>query len=183
MESTAATVDGGGGGGRGGGDRIANRLRWCDHVMRVIGEDGRGRLLPAFVFVCNEQTMGECMHRSLFGTVSRDFNAIYAIGPDTRLFLLNRDTRMLYGVWQATDAPARNIVSDAWKGHRRGRGRGRGGGTGGGSRFPSQVRITPARNGPLRCLSLMDPQLRGLGIEYGPPAPEVLKVLVQHFER
>ena len=179
MESTAATVDGGGGGGRGGGDRIANRLRWCDHVMRVIGEDGRGRLLPAFVFVCNEQTMGECMHRSLFGTVSRDFGAIHAIGPDTRLFLLNRDTRMLYGVWQAADAPARNIVPSAWAAYRRRRG----GSASAGSRFPSQVRVTPvAPTCPPRCLSLEDPRLRELGIAYGQPSPDVLKVLTAVFE-
>lgn len=82
-----------------------------------------------YVFVCNNRTQEECQRRRLFGDGMRMLKAMRRISADTDIFLLNFETRTIYGVFRAVGKPGANLARDAW-------------GSGSSSQFPAQLRIT-----------------------------------------
>ena len=86
----------------------------------------------AFMFVCNADTLDDCIDRSLFGAGAREWINVATIGPSTMLFLFDYSTHGVHGVFRPAAPPGMDLDRDAWKGsissyHC-------------GSRFPAQVR-------------------------------------------
>lgn len=76
-----------------------------------IGPEG----LAGVVFVANNDTIGECFKRMLFGLPDSYLPQLKGIVPGyTRLFLFNLSTRYLAGIFVATEPAAMNIEPYAW---------------------------------------------------------------------
>ncbi|KAG6541734.1 hypothetical protein Mapa_016746 [Marchantia paleacea] len=93
--------------------------------------------LGGFIFVCNNETMGEDFERHLFGLPQRYHDSVKAIQPGLPLFLYNYTTRCLHGVFEASSDGGLNIEPDAWGENKESRKNGRQSV----SRFPAQVRV------------------------------------------
>eukprot|EP00929_Paragymnodinium_shiwhaense_P083807 TRINITY_DN44783_c0_g1_i1.p1 TRINITY_DN44783_c0_g1~~TRINITY_DN44783_c0_g1_i1.p1 ORF type:complete len:1098 (+),score=327.22 TRINITY_DN44783_c0_g1_i1:96-3389(+) len=83
---------------------------------------------PGFVFLCTKSTQPEIERHALFGSPERDLAKMRQNikANDTRLFLLNYESRTLMGPFVAKIPPNKNIVPQAF--HRR---------------FAAQVRVMP----------------------------------------
>jgi hypothetical protein len=76
-----------------------------------IGPEG----LAGVVFGANDDTIGECFERMLFGLPDSYLPQLKGIVPGfTRLFLFNSSTRYLVGIFVATEPAAMNIEPYAW---------------------------------------------------------------------
>ncbi|CAM6092476.1 unnamed protein product [Calypogeia fissa] len=93
--------------------------------------------LGGFIFVCNNDTMGEDFERHLFGLPQRYQDSVKAIQPGLPLFLYNYSTRCLHGVFEASSDGGLNIEPDAFGENKEARKNGRQSI----SRFPAQVRV------------------------------------------
>jgi len=73
------------------------------------------------IFLCNEQTKDECLHRMLFGSPAKrkDFVERF-VTPQCALFLFKMsnksDEPQMLGLFMPEGTPAMNIVPDAWAG-------------------------------------------------------------------
>ena len=71
--------------------------------------------LPGYIFLCSKQTFPECIDRMLMGGPGPNMRSLSFIVPEyTQIFLYDKDDRQLYGIFEATQRPAMNIVPDAW---------------------------------------------------------------------
>jgi hypothetical protein len=71
--------------------------------------------LPGYIFTCSKQTFPECIDRMLMGGPGNTMRSLNRIVPEwTQLFLYDKDDKQLYGIFEATQRPAMNIVPDAW---------------------------------------------------------------------
>ncbi|KAK7260694.1 hypothetical protein RIF29_26951 [Crotalaria pallida] len=84
-----------------------------------------------YIFVCNNETMGENFQKQLFGLPSKYRNSIRAIHPGMPLFLYNYSTHQLHGIFEAASYGRNNIDPTAWKNRN----------YPGESRFPAQVQV------------------------------------------
>ena len=70
-----------------------------------------------FILACTNSSQDECLNRMLFGT-SRQYGAVVIrIKKGDLLFLLNLDTDLLFGIFQAVSDGKLNIESEAWNGN------------------------------------------------------------------
>jgi len=81
--------------------------------------------VPAFIYLCNMATEGECLDRMLFGTNAGDSYSGLAVGD--RVFLYNYEFGILRGPFVATTKSTPNLVPGAWKKSK--------------GRFPWQIRV------------------------------------------
>src|SRR5213593_149435 len=72
--------------------------------------------LRAHIFVCTKSTERECLEGVVFGTNKIYAEKINRVKAGDKLFLLNVDSDMLYGTFQATSGGGFNLVPEAWKG-------------------------------------------------------------------
>ena len=78
-----------------------------------------------FMFMCSRSTEAECLSRALLGLPRGSFAAMEnKIDDQTRIFLLNFQTREVFGPFRANGAAALDIVPEAW-----------------GGKFPAQLRV------------------------------------------
>jgi hypothetical protein len=68
--------------------------------------------MKAYIFACNDETMGECLARNLFGVAD---NYVSDISPGDYCYLYNYSSKMLYGLWKATSRSGW-LARDAWRG-------------------------------------------------------------------
>ena len=84
--------------------------------------------VSAFVFVCNNRTEQECLQSGIFANTRNSFKMTKDnIGPGTIIFLINFESKMIRGIFQALCRPALRINQRVSFG----------------SRFPVQVRVAP----------------------------------------
>jgi len=77
------------------------------------------------IFLCNSQTMNDCLSLMLFGSPKCVWNEVRKITKNTAIFLyIIGPVPILHGVFVAAAEPRLNIDSQAWEG-----------------RFPSQVKV------------------------------------------
>ncbi|KAI9201082.1 hypothetical protein LWI28_017729 [Acer negundo] len=91
----------------------------------------RNEVLGGYIFVCNNETMQEDLHRQLFGLPQKYKDYVRAITPGLPLFLYNYTSHQLHGVFQAVSFGRSNIDPTAWEDKK----------CKGESRFPAQVRV------------------------------------------
>ncbi|XP_002973471.2 uncharacterized protein LOC9641891 [Selaginella moellendorffii] len=72
------------------------------------------RDLGAVIFVCNGETMEECLRKNLFGLPRPHIAYVQHIDAGMPLFLFNYDDRSLHGVFAATGKGALSIDPHAW---------------------------------------------------------------------
>lgn len=70
-----------------------------------------------FIFACTNSTQNECFSRLLFGNARPNGAVAIRVQEGDRLFLLNLETDLLYGVFRAITEGKLNIESDAWGGN------------------------------------------------------------------
>lgn len=68
--------------------------------------------MKAYIFACNNETLGECQARNLFG-VEKPY--VSDISPGDFCYLYNYDTKELYGLWKATSSCGWH-EKGAWRG-------------------------------------------------------------------
>jgi hypothetical protein len=81
--------------------------------------------VPAFIYLCNMATEGECLDRMLFGTNAADSYSSLDVGD--RVFLYNYELGILRGPFVATTKSTPNLVPGAWRKSK--------------GRFPWQIRV------------------------------------------
>ncbi|KAM5550168.1 B2 protein-like [Rosa sericea] len=130
----------------------------------------RNEVLGGYIFVCNNETMQEDLHRQLFGLPQKYKDSVRAITPGLPLFLYNYTAHQLHGVFQAVSFGGSNIDPTAWEDKK----------SKGESRFPAQVRIRAKE----RCKPLEEDAFRPILYHYDGPkfrlqlsVPEVLALL------
>ncbi|KAK9941521.1 hypothetical protein M0R45_007226 [Rubus argutus] len=130
----------------------------------------RNEVLGGYIFVCNNETMQEDLHRQLFGLPQKYKDSVRAITPGLPLFLYNYTAHQLHGVFQAVSFGGSNIDPTAWEDKK----------CKGESRFPAQVRIRVKE----RCKPLKEDAFRPILHHYDGPkfrlqlsVPEVLALL------
>lgn len=62
----------------------------------------RNEVLGGYIFVCNNETMQEDLHRQLFGLPQKYKDSVRAIIPGLPLFLYNYTSHQLHGVFQVS---------------------------------------------------------------------------------
>ncbi|PQQ17602.1 B2 protein isoform X2 [Prunus yedoensis var. nudiflora] len=130
----------------------------------------RNEVLGGYIFVCNNETMQEDLHRQLFGLPQKYKDSVRAITPGLPLFLYNYTAHQLHGIFQAVSFGGSNIDPTAWEDKK----------CKGESRFPAQVRIRVKE----RCKSLEEDAFRPILYHYDGPkfrlqlsVPEALALL------
>ncbi|XP_059451938.1 B2 protein-like [Corylus avellana] len=130
----------------------------------------RNEVLGGFIFVCNNETMQEDLHRQLFGLPQKYKDSVRAITPGLPLFLYNYTAHQLHGVFQAVSFGGSNIDPTAWEDKK----------CKGESRFPAQVRIRIKK----KCKPLEEDAFRPILHHYDGPkfrlqlsVPEALALL------
>ncbi|XP_021812965.1 B2 protein-like [Prunus avium] len=130
----------------------------------------RNEVLGGYIFVCNNETMQEDLHRQLFGLPQKYKDSVRAITPGLPLFLYNYTAHQLHGVFQAVSFGGSNIDPTAWEDKK----------CKGESRFPAQVRIRVKE----RCKPLEEDAFRPILYHYDGPkfrlqlsVPEALALL------
>ncbi|ONK69241.1 uncharacterized protein A4U43_C05F20800 [Asparagus officinalis] len=91
----------------------------------------RNEAVGGYIFVCNNDTMQENLHRQLFGLPPRYRDSVRAITPGLPLFLYNYSTHQLHGIFEAASFGGTNIDPTAWEDKK----------SHGESRFPAQVKV------------------------------------------
>ena len=84
-----------------------------------------------YVFVCDRNTEATCFAHNIFGATRRQWTVVERIDQNTRLFLLNKSTHIVYGPFEAVMQPSFNVRPELWNG-----------------RFPSQVYIRARARSP-----------------------------------
>ena len=69
-----------------------------------------------FIFICNNETEPECLQRNLFGGNEGYKRFVKKVESGTKLYLYNRDTKKLHGLFEAKGSVANNIDPSAWNG-------------------------------------------------------------------
>ncbi|KAM7253366.1 hypothetical protein ACFE04_025984 [Oxalis oulophora] len=115
----------------------------------------RNEVLGGYIFVCNNETMQEDLHRQLFGLPLKYKDTVRAITPGLPLFLYNYTSHQLHGVFQAVSFGGSNIDPTAWQ-DKKCRGE---------SRFPAQVRIRTKN----KCKPLEEDAFRPILYHYDGP--------------
>eukprot|EP01025_Chloroclados_australasicus_P066373 TRINITY_DN9136_c0_g1_i1.p2 TRINITY_DN9136_c0_g1~~TRINITY_DN9136_c0_g1_i1.p2 ORF type:complete len:255 (+),score=11.41 TRINITY_DN9136_c0_g1_i1:202-966(+) len=72
--------------------------------------------LVGVIFRCNNNTQEECLQRCLFGAPQSDKATYRHVNTGTKCFLLNINTKMLIGAWDA-QGPPRCYQQDAFQGN------------------------------------------------------------------
>ncbi|KAL2644672.1 hypothetical protein R1flu_012259 [Riccia fluitans] len=65
--------------------------------------------MASFIFCCNDETYNECMQKRLFGLEDVFFFTVRLVKPGMPLFFFNRQSRMLFGIFEAESEGAMNI--------------------------------------------------------------------------
>ncbi|KAL5776029.1 hypothetical protein ACOSP7_008955 [Xanthoceras sorbifolium] len=130
----------------------------------------RNEVLGGYIFVCNNETMQEDLHRQLFGLPQKYKDSVRAITPGLPLFLYNYTSHQLHGVFQAVSFGGSNIDPTAWEDKK----------SKGESRFPAQVRAMIKK----KCKPLEEDAFRPVLYHYDGPkfrlqlsVPEALALL------
>lgn len=109
------SYDGNGGGySSGGGSYGTSGYSGSSYVS--YGSGGGCQICNGVVFMCNRETLDECLRRSLFGTIaSQQYKMTSRISPDaTRVFLYNTSTKAFLGPFRAAGKPAMELEPEAW---------------------------------------------------------------------
>ena len=85
--------------------------------------------IGAYIFVCSNATMPECVGRKLFGT-NLHGELITQIKPGDTLFLYNYSQKTLFGPFSAAEPGQYEVCPEAW-----------------GGKFPYQVPVEPGKDG------------------------------------
>ncbi|XP_039143414.1 B2 protein-like [Dioscorea cayenensis subsp. rotundata] len=135
----------------------------------------RNEAIGGYIFVCNNDTMQENLHRQLFGLPQRYRDSVRAITPGLPIFLYNYSTHQLHGIFEAASFGGTNIDPAAWEDKKKP----------GESRFPAQVRVMNRKN----CEPLEEDSFRPILHHYDGPkfrlelsVPEALDVLDKFAE-
>lgn len=127
--------------GKGKGGALATDLCWdfvkgsCRRGERCsYKHEGEGDC-AGYVFLCNDQTQGDCEAYQLFGAPERDLHIMkHCITPETPLFLLNYQSKTLMGAFRSTTQPETGIAKEAFNG-----------------KFTAQICVTPWDAEVLKC--------------------------------
>ncbi|KAL2644673.1 hypothetical protein R1flu_012260 [Riccia fluitans] len=88
--------------------------------------------MASFIFCCTDETYNECMQKRLFGSEDVFFFTVRHVKPGMPIFLFNRQSRMLFGIFEAESEGAMNIDPYAFTADR---------GVQTVTRYPAQVRV------------------------------------------
>jgi len=103
-----------------------------------------------FIFATSNSSQEECFHRLLFGSNRQYGAAAIRVKKGDLIFLLNLDSDLLYGIFEADSEGKMNIESEAWNG-----------------KYPYQVKVHPI--GKIVPLKDAKKLLKQLGISRSSP--------------
>jgi len=83
-------------------------------------------IIQGQIFACTNKSKEECFRRLLFGTNKVYAPAVMRVKKGHYLFLLDLDSDLLYGVFEATSDAEMNVQPEAWEG-----------------KYPYQVKVKP----------------------------------------
>lgn len=130
----------------------------------VMEEIQQASSLRGYVFVCTKKSQKECFDRMLFSTNKLYEEKVLGVKKGDLLFLLNLDSHVLYGAFNAKSDGRINISPEAW-----------------GGKYPFQVEVE--KNGEIKSMKSAEKILSKMGISWKKALGEnKTKLLLDYLE-
>ena len=130
----------------------------------IMEEIQQASSLRGYVFACTEKSQKECFDRMLFSTNKLYEDKVLGVKKGDLLFLLNIDSHVLYGAFNAKSDGRINISPEAW-----------------GGKYPFQVEVE--KNGEIKSMKSAEKILSKMGISWKKALGEdKTKLLLDYLE-